>query len=118
MKEHKKSTIVIACIFVSIVILLLTYILIVAYSYDDIGSKYNTDWYNEKYNISFTSSNKLFPYALIHMLMGTKLILKWIIIVEVSLLEKKVFLQVKKPVKNIVILIIMHLVNMIITMVY
>lgn len=29
--------------------------------------------------------------ALIHMLMGTKLILKWIIIVEVSLLEKKVF---------------------------
>lgn len=56
--------------------------------------------------------------ALIHMLMGTKLILKWIIIVEVSLLEKKVFLQVKKPVKNIVILIIMHLVNMIITMVY
>ena len=56
--------------------------------------------------------------ALIHMLMGTKLILKWIIIVEVSLLEKKVFLQVKKPVKNIVILIIMHPVNMIITMVY
>jgi len=31
MKEHKKSTIVIAYIFVSIVILLLTYILIVAY---------------------------------------------------------------------------------------
>ena len=56
--------------------------------------------------------------ALIHMLMGTKLILKWIIIVEVSLLEKKVFLQIKKPVKNIVILIIMHPVNMIITMVY
>lgn len=77
-------------IFVSIVILLLTYILIVAYSYDDVGSKYNTDWYNDKYNISFTSSNKLFRMdnhiALIHMLMGTKLILKWIIIVEVSLL--------------------------------
>lgn len=65
-------------IFVSIVILLLTYILIVSYSYDDVGSKYNTDWYNEKYNISFTSSNKLFRMdnhiALIHMLMGTKLI--------------------------------------------
>lgn len=41
-------------------------ILIVAYSYDDIGSKYNTDWYNEKYNISFTSSNKLFPYGQPH----------------------------------------------------
>lgn len=66
MKEHKKSTIVIAYIFVSIVILLLTYILIVAYSYDDIGSKYNTDWYYEKYNISFTSSNKLFPYGQPH----------------------------------------------------
>ena len=38
--------------------------------------------------------------ALIHMLMGTKLILKWIIIVEVSLLAKKVFLKIKKPVKN------------------
>lgn len=97
-------------------------ILIVAYSYDDIGSKYNTDWYNEKYNISFTSSNKLFPYGQPHCFNtyvdGNKVDFKMDNNSgSISIGKESVFAD-KETVKNIVILIIMHPVNMIITMVY